>query len=47
MVFANDRYVRVTMGKRERIKVNKYGEKCHKVGTLFYSLVLDLRSGHV
>jgi hypothetical protein len=32
MVFANDRHVRVVVGERERVKMNKYGEKCRKAG---------------
>jgi hypothetical protein len=45
MVFANDRHVRVVVGEREQVKVNKYGEKCRRVGTNFQPLVLEARSG--
>jgi hypothetical protein len=45
MVFANDRLVRVVVGERERVKVNKYGEKCRSVGAFFQHLVLEARSG--
>jgi hypothetical protein len=45
MVFANDRQVRVVMGERERVKVNKYSEKCRRAGAFFQPLVLEARSG--
>jgi hypothetical protein len=45
MVFANDRYVRVVVGERERVKVNKNGEKCRRAGAFFQPLVLEARSG--
>jgi hypothetical protein len=45
MVFANDRHVRVIVGERERVKVNKYGEKCRRAGASFQPLVLEARSG--
>jgi hypothetical protein len=45
MVFANDRHVRVGVGGRERVKVNKYGEKCRRAGAFFHPLVLEARSG--
>jgi hypothetical protein len=45
MVFANDRHVRVVVGERERVKVNKYGEKCRRAGAFFQPLVLESRSG--
>jgi hypothetical protein len=45
LVFANDRHVRVVVGKRERVKVNKYGEKCRRAGAFFQPLVLEARSG--
>jgi hypothetical protein len=45
MVFANDRHVRVVVGKRERVKVNKYGENCRRAGAFFSPLVLEARSG--
>jgi hypothetical protein len=32
MVLANDQHVRVVVGKRERVKVNKYGEKRLRAG---------------
>jgi hypothetical protein len=44
MVFANDRLVRVVAGERERVKVNKYGEKCRRAGAFFLPLVLEARS---
>jgi hypothetical protein len=45
MVFANDRNVRVVMGEREHVKVNKYGEKYRRAGAFFRPLVLEARSG--
>jgi hypothetical protein len=45
MVFANHRHVRVVVGERERVKVNKYDEKCRRAGTFFQPLVLEARSG--
>jgi hypothetical protein len=46
MVFANDRlWVRVVVGGRERVQVNKYGEMYCRAGTFFYPLVLEARSG--
>jgi hypothetical protein len=45
MVFANDRHVRVVVGERERVKVNKYGEKCRWADAFFQPLVLEARSG--
>jgi hypothetical protein len=45
MVFANDRHVQVAVGERERVKVNKYGEKCRRAGAFFQPLVLEGRSG--
>jgi hypothetical protein len=45
MVFANDRRVRVVVGERERVKVNKYREKCRRAGAFFQPLVLEARSG--
>jgi hypothetical protein len=45
MVFVNDRHVRVVVGERERVKVNKYGEKCRRAGAFFQPLVLEARSG--
>jgi hypothetical protein len=36
MVFANDLHVRVAVGERERVKVNKYGEKCRRAGAFFH-----------
>jgi hypothetical protein len=47
MVFAKDRHVRVVVGQRERVKVNKYGEKCRRAGAFFQLLVLEARSGAV
>jgi hypothetical protein len=44
LVFANDRHVRVVVGERERVKVNKYGEKCRRAGAVFQPLVLEARS---
>jgi hypothetical protein len=41
MVFANDRHVLVVVGERERVKVNKYGEKCRRAGAFFQPLVLE------
>jgi hypothetical protein len=35
----------VVVGERERIKVNKYGEKCRGAGAFFQLLVLEARSG--
>jgi hypothetical protein len=45
MVFANDRHVRVVVGKRVRVKVKKHGEKCRTAGAFFQPLVLEARSG--
>jgi hypothetical protein len=45
MLFAVDRHVRVVVGERERVKVNKYGEKCRRAGAFFQPLVLEARSG--
>jgi hypothetical protein len=45
MVFSNDRHVRVVVGVRERVKVNKYGEKCRWAGAFFQALVFKARSG--
>jgi hypothetical protein len=45
MVFANDRHVRVVVGKRERVNAKKYGEKCRRAGAFFQPLVLGARSG--
>jgi hypothetical protein len=45
MVFANDRHVGVVVGDRERVKVNKYGEKCRRAGAFLQPLVLEARSG--
>jgi hypothetical protein len=45
VVFANDRYVRVAVGERERVKVNKYGEKCRRADAFFQPLVVEARSG--
>jgi hypothetical protein len=45
MVFANERHVRVVVGERERVKVNKYGEWCRRAGAFFQPLVLEARSG--
>jgi hypothetical protein len=45
IVFANDRHVRVVVRERERVKVNKYGEKCRRAGAFFQPLVLEARSG--
>jgi hypothetical protein len=45
MVFANDRHVRVVVGEREWVKVNKHGEKCRMAGAFFQPLVLEARSG--
>jgi hypothetical protein len=35
IVFANDRFVRVVVGERERVKANKYGERYRRAGTFF------------
>jgi hypothetical protein len=35
----------VAVGECERIKVNKYGEKCRRAGTFFQPLVLEARLG--
>jgi hypothetical protein len=45
MVFANDRHMRVVVGQRERVKVNKQGEKRRRAGAFFQPLVLEARSG--
>jgi hypothetical protein len=45
LVFANDRHMRVVVGERERVKVNKYGEKCRRAGAYIQPLVLEARSG--
>jgi hypothetical protein len=45
MVFVNDRQVRLVVGEREPVKVNKYGEKCRRAGAFFQPLVLEARSG--
>jgi hypothetical protein len=45
MIFANDRHMRVVAGQRERVKVNKQGEKCRRAGAFFQPLVLEARSG--
>jgi hypothetical protein len=45
MVFANDRNVRVVVEEQERVKVNKYGQKCRRAGVYFQPLVLEARSG--
>jgi hypothetical protein len=45
LVFANDRHVRVVVGERERVKVNKYGEKCRRAGAFFQPLASEARSG--
>jgi hypothetical protein len=45
MVLANDRHMRVVMGEHERVKVNKYDEKCRRAGAFFQPLVLEARSG--
>jgi hypothetical protein len=45
MVFANDRHVRMVVGERERVKMNNYGEKCHRAGPIFQPLVLEAFSG--
>jgi hypothetical protein len=47
IVFAKDRHVRVVVGQRERVKVNKYGEKCRRAGAVFQPLVLEARSAGV
>jgi hypothetical protein len=48
MVFSNDRHVRVVVGERERVKVNKYGEKCRRAGAFFpASGVRGARGRHV
>jgi hypothetical protein len=45
MVFVNDWHVRVVVEERERVKVNKYGEKCRRAGAFFQPLVLEAGSG--
>jgi hypothetical protein len=35
----------VVVGERERVKVNKYGEKCCRAGAFFQHLMLEARSG--
>jgi hypothetical protein len=35
----------VVVGERERVKANKYGEKCRRAGPIFQPLVLETRSG--
>jgi hypothetical protein len=45
MVFANDWHVRVVVGERERVKVNKYGKECRRAGAFFQPLMLEARSG--
>jgi hypothetical protein len=47
MVFANDRHVRVAVGKRERVRVNKYDKKCPRAVAFFRHLVLQARSGSI
>jgi hypothetical protein len=44
MVYSNYRHVRVVVGERERVKVNKYGKKCRRAGAFFQPLVLEARS---
>jgi hypothetical protein len=44
-VFANDRHVRVALRECERVKVNKYGEKCRRAGAFFQPLVLEALLG--
>jgi hypothetical protein len=46
MVFANVRHVRVVVGERERVKVNKYGEKCRRAGASFQPHVQDHCQDH-
>jgi hypothetical protein len=45
MVIANDRHVRVVVGERERVTVNKYGQKCRGAGAFFQPLVLEVCYG--
>jgi hypothetical protein len=37
----------VVVGERERVRVNKYGEKCRWAGAIFQPLVLEARSGGI
>jgi hypothetical protein len=47
MAFSNDRHVLVIVGKREWVKVNKYGQKCR--GRAHFSILWCQRAlrGHV
>jgi hypothetical protein len=45
VVFAVDRHARVVVGERDRVKVNKYGQKCRRTGAFFQPPVLEARSG--
>jgi hypothetical protein len=47
LVFANDRHVRVVVGERERVKVNKYGEESRRAGAFPASGVRGALGGHV
>jgi hypothetical protein len=44
-VFSNDRHVRVVVRERERVKVNKHGEKCRRACAFFQPLLLEACSG--
>jgi hypothetical protein len=44
-VFANDRYVQVTVGECERVQVKVYGEKCCGADALLQPLLIEARSG--
>jgi hypothetical protein len=47
MLLENHLHLRVTVGERERVKANKYGENCSWACALFPSLVLETRSAGI